>query len=157
MVRRRSIDRRRIVMLAAGPVVVLALWAGSAIAQTDVSTAAAESAPRHGVAKLIQAGGAVGYVIIALSVAGIALAVDAFIKLKEELLKPDDIKEMFEVSMAIYPEGAVEVGGSWSIQRKSAVGQMLLSDTRYELRKRKGGIAFVKATGTLRTPGEGSK
>ena len=101
MVRRRSIDRRRMMMLAAASAVVLVLLAGSALAQPDsgAPSIGSEAAPRQGVAKLIQAGGAVGYVIIALSVAGIALVVDAFLKLSEEkLMPPALVKQAMELA-----------------------------------------------------------
>ena len=60
---------------------------------------AGEVAPRSGVLPLIQAGGAVGYVIILLSVAGIALVVDAFVKYKEDkLLPPALVKQSLELA-----------------------------------------------------------
>jgi len=81
--------------------VVLAVLAGSASAQEGVGApvSVAETAPTQGMLKLIQAGGAVGYVIIALSVAGIALVVDGFLKFKEhKLIPPALVKQSMELA-----------------------------------------------------------
>jgi biopolymer transport protein ExbB len=53
----------------------------------------AEPAPSRSLLDLVYAGGPIGYAIILLSLCGMALVVDAFMRLKEPLLVPQNLAE----------------------------------------------------------------
>ena len=101
MVKGKLINGRHMTAAIAGAVVLLTL-AGSAGAQVGDATTTAgldEGASRQGLLQMIHAGGAVGYVIILLSIAGVALVVDAFVKFKEDkLLPPALVKQSLELA-----------------------------------------------------------
>ena len=80
-------------------VVVIAIAAGSAFCQeaADETEAADRTpGPRTSLLHFVRSGGPVGYLIIALSLAGVALVIDAFTHLKNEKLLPPAVSQQSE-------------------------------------------------------------
>ena len=84
---RQAIDRLWTARHAAGLILLTAVLAPTATvwAQQD---APAEQVPEQNLVDLIQAGGLVGYAIILLSLVGLALVIDSFVRLQEDKLIP---------------------------------------------------------------------
>ena len=78
---------------------VISLAAGVAFAQDAADGSEAGDRPgesRRSLLHFIRSGGPVGYVIIALSLAGVALVIDAFLHLKPDKLLPPPVSEQSE-------------------------------------------------------------
>ncbi len=81
---------RRSVPVLALSVVLLFLAAASAQGQAGE---AADTPAQRSLLDLVQAGGPVGYAIILLSLCGVALVVDSYLRLKDEKLVPRNLAE----------------------------------------------------------------
>ncbi len=66
-------------------------------------------------------------------------------------LDKNHIKEMVGANLAIYPDKAVEPGQSWSKRQKITIGFGIITDTKWTLQKREGGVDVIAATASLRS------
>lgn len=74
-------------------VVLLCSAAASAQAQNGSAGEAADTPVQRSLLDLVQAGGPVGYAIILLSLCGLALVVDSYLRLKDEKLVPQNLAD----------------------------------------------------------------
>lgn len=74
-------------------VVLLCSAAASAQAQNGSAGEAADTPAQRSLLDLVQAGGPVGYAIILLSLCGLALVVDSYLRLKDEKLVPQNLAD----------------------------------------------------------------
>jgi hypothetical protein len=66
-------------------------------------------------------------------------------------LDKKNVKEMAAANLAIYPDQPVEPGQSWSKTQKVTLGFGIITDTKWTLQKREGGVAVIAATASLRS------
>ena len=89
----------RTIMLSVFCAALIAAASGSAVAQGDARQPNAEgpsAGTRLSLLQFIRAGGPVGYTIIALSLAGVALVIEAFLHVKDSRLLPTGLWEQSE-------------------------------------------------------------
>jgi hypothetical protein len=66
-----------------------------------------------------------------------------------------NVKEMTQATLAMYPDKPVEQGESWSKKSTFAVGFGMITDSKYTLQKREGGVAVIAASAAVRSDPNG--
>lgn len=66
-------------------------------------------------------------------------------------LDEGSIKEMAEASMAVYPDGPVELGDCWEEKASRTIGFPVLTASKWTLQKRAGGVATIGEVSSLRS------
>lgn len=142
---------------------LLLLLATASLAQDAPAEPISGPATRQTLLGHIQAGGVIGYIIILLSVVGIALVVDAFLRLKDEKLVPPPLAEQaqqfagrgrFSELLAICKThdsllarvlAAALSQGNWGVEAVREAMQQQGEKEITGLRQRVGYIAFLAA------------
>lgn len=71
------------------------------------------------------------------------------------LLTRQGIQETEEGLLAVYPEEAVEIGASWTEKRTTKQGLSLITELKWTLQKREGGVATIGETASLKSDPSG--
>ena len=66
-------------------------------------------------------------------------------------LDEGSIKEMAEASMAVYPDKPVDQGDSWEEKANLTIGFPVMTESKWTLQKRAGGVATVDQTSSIRS------
>jgi hypothetical protein len=66
-------------------------------------------------------------------------------------LDKNSVKEMIAANLAIYPDKPVEVGQSWSKKQTVKLAFGIITDSKWTLQKREGGMDIIATTATLRS------
>jgi hypothetical protein len=66
-------------------------------------------------------------------------------------LDKKSVKETIGANLAIYPDKPVELGQSWSKKQTITAGFGIITDSKWTLQKREGGVDIIATTATLRS------
>jgi len=70
-------------------------------------------------------------------------------------LDKNNVKEMTESTLAIYPDKPVEQGESWSEKKTVTIGFGVIAESKWTLQKREGGVAVIAASASVRSDPNG--
>ncbi len=66
-----------------------------------------------------------------------------------------NVKEMTQATLAMYPDKPIEQGESWGKKSTFAVGFGMITDAKYTLQKREGGVAVIATSAAVRSDPNG--
>jgi hypothetical protein len=68
----------------------------------------------------------------------------------------DAVKEMIENSLAVYPDKPVEPGDSWTRKQLTNRGFAMITESKWTLQKREGGVATIATAASVKTDPNGA-
>jgi hypothetical protein len=66
-------------------------------------------------------------------------------------LDKKNVKEMVGANLAIYPDKPVDVGQSWTKKQTITIGFGIITESKWTLQKREGGVGIIAVTASLRS------
>ncbi|MGE5295477.1 MAG: DUF6263 family protein, partial [Solirubrobacterales bacterium] len=67
------------------------------------------------------------------------------------LLTKQGVQETEEGLLAVYPEGPVEVGASWTDKRTTKPGLGMITELKWTLQKQEGGVAMIVEAASVKS------